>query len=68
MYSPEALRELALLQQKALSGDYTIDDMRRYVEISRTDREAAQASTAASKRKTKTKVNVDDLIESLGKI
>ena len=69
MYSPEALKELELLRQKALTPEYSIDDLRRYIMISRTDREAAQsAAQSTKKRTTKKEVNVDALLDSLGKV
>jgi hypothetical protein len=70
MYSPEVLKELAELRQKAINGPYTMKDMKRYVEISRQHREAAAASRAAGakapKRKRSVPVDADALLASLG--
>lgn len=69
MYTPEQLRELAELRQKAVDGTYTKDDMRRFVLISRTGREASGSAAGSSTRKrtatAKKPVDVTAMMDSL---
>ena len=69
--TPEALSEIESLRARIASGNYTVDDCRRAVEIMRDGRAIAaeQSATSRTKKATaaakKVPVNVDDLLSGL---
>ena len=69
--TPEALSEIESLRARITSGNYTIDDCRRAVEIMREGRAIAAEQSATSRTKKaaaaakKVPVNVDDLLSGL---
>ena len=69
--TPEVLSEIESLRARIASGNYTIDDCRRAVEIMREGRATAaeQSATSRTKKATaaakKAPVNVDDLLSGL---
>ena len=69
--TPEALSEIESLRARIASGNYTIDDCRRAVEIMREGRAIAAEQSATSRTKKaaaaakKAPVNVDDLLSGL---
>ena len=69
--TPEALSEIESLRARIASGNYTVDDCRRAVEIMREGRAIAAEQSATSRTKKaaaaakKAPVNVDDLLSGL---
>ena len=69
--TPEVLSEIESLRARIASGNYTVDDCRRAVEIMREGRAIAaeQSATSRTKKATaaakKAPVNVDDLLSRL---
>jgi hypothetical protein len=61
---PQTQARIAVLRQKSLSGDITLEELREGIRLMRDGRVAAQATSTASRAK-KAPVNVDDLLAGL---
>jgi hypothetical protein len=68
--SPEIRSRIAILQQKAIAGTLTIEEMREGVQLMRADR-VAGASASDSSRRAKAKAvikSADEMLDELGGI
>ena len=68
--SPEMKSRIAILQQKAIDGTLTLDEMREGIQLMRADR-VAGASASDSSRRAKAKAvikSADELLDELGKM
>jgi len=68
--TPETRYRISILQQKAIDGTLTLDEMREGVKLMREDRTSG-ASSSDSSRRAKAKAvikSADDMLDELGSI